>query len=48
MIWGSMFAIIMGYLLGSLPSAYIAGKLLRGVDIREVGDGNMGTANAWN
>lgn len=47
MIWGSMFAIIMGYLLGSFPSAYIAGRRLRGVDIREVGDGNMGTANAW-
>ena len=47
MIWGSMFAIIMGYLLGSLPSAYIAGRLLRGVDIREMGDSNMGAANAW-
>ena len=47
MIWGSMFAIIMGYLLGSLPSAFIAGRLLRGVDIREMGDSNMGAANAW-
>ena len=47
MIWGSMFAIIIGYLLGSLPSAYIAGRMLRGMDIRQLGDGNMGTANAW-
>jgi glycerol-3-phosphate acyltransferase PlsY len=47
MILGSMFAIIMGYLIGSLPSAYIAGRLLKGADIRELGDGNMGTANAW-
>ncbi|MBA7602400.1 Glycerol-3-phosphate acyltransferase [subsurface metagenome] len=47
MVWGSMFAIIMGYLLGSFPSAYIAGRLLRGVDIRGVGDSNMGAANAW-
>jgi len=47
MIWGSMFAIIIGYLIGSLPSAYIAGRLLKGADIRELGDGNMGTANAW-
>ena len=47
MVWGSVFAIIMGYLLGSFPSAYIAGRLLRGVDIRGVGDSNMGAANAW-
>ena len=47
MIWGSMFAIIIGYLLGSFPTAYIAGRLLKGMDIRELGDGNMGTANAW-
>ncbi len=47
MIWASMFAIIMGYLLGSLPPAYIAGRLLRGADIRQLGDGNMGAANTW-
>ena len=47
MIWGSMLAIIIGYLLGSFPTAYIAGRLLKGMDIRGLGDGNMGTANAW-
>ena len=47
MVWISTFAVIIAYLLGSIPSAYIAGRLRRGVDIREVGDGNMGAANAF-
>jgi len=40
---------IMGlaYLLGSLPFAWIAGKLLRGIDIRRHGSGNAGATNAW-
>ena len=38
--------IITGYLLGSIPSAYIAGRLKKGVDIRQVGGGNMGALNA--
>jgi glycerol-3-phosphate acyltransferase PlsY len=36
--------VIAAYLLGSIPSAYIVGRLLRGVDIREVGDGRLGMA----
>jgi len=39
--------IILGYLLGSIPTAYIAGHVLKGVDIRRVGDANMGAANAF-
>lgn len=39
--------IIFGYLVGSIPSAYIAGKTLKGIDIRKVGDGNVGAANAF-
>jgi glycerol-3-phosphate acyltransferase PlsY len=38
--------IIIGYLLGSIPSAYIAGRF-KGIDIRKVGDGNVGAANAF-
>ena len=38
-------AIIIGYLLGSIPTAYIAGRLTRGVDIRQIGGGNMGALN---
>jgi acyl phosphate:glycerol-3-phosphate acyltransferase len=39
-------AIIIGYLLGSIPTAYIFGRLFRRVDIRRVGGGNMGALNS--
>ncbi len=39
--------IILGYLLGSIPTAYIAGRLLKDKDIRQMGDGNMGARNAF-
>ena len=39
--------VVLGYLLGSIPTAYIAGRVLKGVNIRQVGDGNVGAANAF-
>jgi len=39
--------ILLGYLLGSIPTAYIAGRLLKGKDIRQMGDGNVGARNAF-
>ena len=36
---------IASYLLGSLPTAYLIGKLVRGVDIRNYGSGNVGGSN---
>jgi glycerol-3-phosphate acyltransferase PlsY len=39
-------SIIIGYLMGSLPTAYILGRWTKGVDIRQVGGGNMGALNA--
>ncbi len=36
--------VIIGYLLGSIPFAYIVAKLSKGVDIREVDTGNVGAA----
>ena len=38
---------ILGYFLGSIPTAYIAGRVVKGVDIRRVGDANVGAANAF-
>lgn len=35
------------YLIGSIPTAYILGRVLKGIDIRSVGDGNVGAANAF-
>ena len=34
-----------GYLLGSVPAAYLAAKWSRGIDIRQYGSGNVGAAN---
>jgi glycerol-3-phosphate acyltransferase PlsY len=47
MISDIVIAIIIGYLLGSIPSAYLAGRLRKGVDIREVGSKNMGAMNVF-
>ena len=40
-------AIIIGYLLGSIPSAYIATRLAKGKDIRQLGGGNVGGLNVF-
>lgn len=34
------------YLFGSFPTAYLAGYALKGVDIRNIGSGNVGASNA--
>ena len=38
--------IIISYLVGSIPVAYIFGRLLKGIDIRKYGSGNVGATNA--
>jgi glycerol-3-phosphate acyltransferase PlsY len=38
-------SIIIGYLLGSIPTAYIVSRVRKGIDIRNVGSRNMGGAN---
>ncbi len=41
-----ILAIIASYLIGSIPTAYIFGRILKGVDIRKFGSGNVGATNA--
>ena len=37
----------MSYLVGSIPTAYIGGRLMKGIDIRRHGSGNVGATNAF-
>lgn len=37
--------LVIAYLLGSIPTGYLAGKLLRGIDIREHGSRSTGATN---
>ena len=39
------FTLLAGYLLGSIPAGYLAGRWLRGVDIRSLGSGSTGATN---
>ncbi len=38
---------IYAYLIGSVPTAYIIGRMVKGVDIRETGSGNVGASNLY-
>ena len=39
-----MLAILLGYLAGSVPFAYLLARL-KGIDVRQAGSGNVGAAN---
>jgi glycerol-3-phosphate acyltransferase PlsY len=39
--------LIVSYLLGSLPTAFILGRQARGIDLRQHGSGNLGATNAF-
>ena len=41
----SALVILAAYFWGAVPSAYIVGRYLRGVDIRSYGSGNVGASN---
>lgn len=47
MLHSALFWTVIGFILGSLPFSYWLGRLALGQDIRAVGDGNPGSANAW-
>lgn len=35
------------YLVGAIPLAYIVGRVVKGIDIRKYGSGNVGVSNVW-
>jgi glycerol-3-phosphate acyltransferase PlsY len=39
--------VLAGYVIGAVPVAYLTGRLLKGVDIRRQGSGNVGASNVW-
>lgn len=39
--------IVIAYFLGSIPFGFIAGKVFRGIDIRDYGSGNIGATNVF-
>lgn len=42
---GSGLLLIVAYLLGSIPTGYLAGRLIKGIDLREQGSGSTGATN---
>ena len=47
MMTGYIFTAILAYLIGSIPSGVILGKLFWHKDLREHGSHNIGATNAW-
>ncbi len=45
MVAESILSIVIAYLLGAIPFAYVAGRLKKDIDIRYAGGGNVGATN---
>ena len=41
----NLLILLLGYLFGSFPSGYLAGKIAKGIDIRSLGSGSTGATN---
>jgi len=39
--------LVASYLLGAIPTSYLAGRLIRGIDLREHGSRNLGATNLY-
>jgi glycerol-3-phosphate acyltransferase PlsY len=39
------FSLLLGYFLGSIPSGWLAGRWLKGIDLRDLGSGSTGATN---
>ena len=44
---GLVLPVLAAYLLGATPTSYIAGKIGRGIDLREHGSRNLGATNVY-
>ena len=39
--------LLVAYVLGSIPAAYVAGRVVKGIDLRQHGSGNLGATNVY-
>lgn len=47
LVWKIILVAVPSYFIGAIPSSFIMGKVVRGIDLREHGSGNLGAANAF-
>ena len=45
MLLSFLMLLALGYLLGSMPNGYLAGRWLKGIDLRQCGSGSTGATN---
>ena len=45
MILTALLILTIGYLLGAMPNGYLAGRWLKGIDLRQCGSGSTGATN---
>jgi glycerol-3-phosphate acyltransferase PlsY len=45
--YGLTVMLVLAYLIGATPTSYLAGKLGRGIDLREHGSKNLGATNVY-
>ena len=43
----SLIFILVSYLFGSLPIGLLVGRMVKGIDVRDYGSGNIGASNVW-
>jgi glycerol-3-phosphate acyltransferase PlsY len=47
-MWADVIsAVVAGYLLGSIPAAYLIARSVDGIDVRQEGEGNVGARNVF-
>ena len=43
----TLLLILLAYLFGALPAGLMVGRMVKGIDIRDHGSGNIGASNVW-
>lgn len=43
--WELIAVVVVSYLVGAIPTGYLAGRIMRGIDIRDYGSGVIGATN---